>query len=113
MNYVNRNIINIIKEERYNNIIYYDENIDYLNSLNKDIDIFERYTNGAFILCRNIKSFELIRNEILMKINRDKRITFNLITTGSKCEKVITLNVEKELPFYTKKKSIYFISSQI
>ena len=54
-----------------------------LNSINKDSDYFERETPGAFILCKNIASFKLIRTEILIEIEKDKRICFNLITTGS------------------------------
>ena len=45
MNFPNRNITG---EERYNNIIYYDENSkDYSKSINKDSDIFERNTTGV------------------------------------------------------------------
>ena len=88
MNFPNRNITG---EERYNNIIYYDENSkDYSKSINKDSDIFERNTTGAFILCTNMESLKLIREEILVQIKRDKRITFNVITTGSACDKIIS-----------------------
>ena len=87
MNYANGSTTG---EERYNNIIYYDENIkEHLQSINKDSDVFERYTSGAFILCTNIESFKLIREEILIQIKKDQRTTFNLITTGSTCEKII------------------------
>ena len=74
----------------FNNIIYYDENVNqYLKSINKDSDYFERMTPGAFILCTNMKSLKLIRAEILTQIKKDKRTTFNLITTGSSCENVM------------------------
>jgi len=86
----------INEEEKFNNIIYYDENIDHLNSINKDSDYFERNTSGAFILCSNIESLKLIRDEILSKIKKDKRISFNLITSGSKFEKVMKFLNEKE-----------------
>ena len=79
-----------LNEQKYNNIIYYDENIiNYKNVLYKDCDLFERHTSGAFIICANLNSLNLIREEILKQIKRDKRITFNLITTGSQCDKVM------------------------
>ena len=70
-------------EEMYNNIIYYDENIDHSKSIIKDSDYFERNTPGAFILCTDLESLSLIRFEILKKKEKDERITFNLITTGA------------------------------
>ena len=79
-----------IEGQKFNNILYYDENIsDYLKEINKDSDLFERCTPGAFILCTNIDSLKLIRTEILNQIKKDKRATFNLITTGSTCEKIM------------------------
>lgn len=78
------------EEERYNNIIYYDENTkDYLKSINKDSNSFERYTSVAFILCTNIESLKLIREEILIQVKKDQRMVFIFITTGSRCEKII------------------------
>ena len=50
-------------EEKYNNIIYYDENIKYMLSINQDSDYFERNTPGAFILCTNIYSLDLVKEE--------------------------------------------------
>jgi hypothetical protein len=75
--------------DKFNNIIYYDENINFIESKKKDCDYFEKKTSGAFILCNNMKSLELIRDEILKQIRKDKRITFNLITSGSSCKKVM------------------------
>jgi len=74
---------------KFNNIIYYNENIDFINYVNKDSDNFEKNTSGAFILCNNLDSMKIIREEILKKIKNDKRIIFNLITSGSSCEKII------------------------
>ena len=80
-----------------NNIIYYDENVEqFKKSINQDSDYFERLTPGAFILCTDIKSLGLIREEILYQRKKDKRISFNLITTGSKCEKVMNFLKEKK-----------------
>ena len=80
-----------------NNIIYYDENIDqYKKSINQDSDYFERMTPGAFILCTNLKSLGLIREEILSNKKKDNRISFNLITTGSKCKIVMEFLKEKK-----------------
>ena len=82
MNFANGNINS---EHKYNNIIYYDENINHLDSINKDSDYFERKTPGAFILCTNLESLKLLKVEILAQIKKYKIIFFNLITTGSKC----------------------------
>ena len=75
--------------KKFNNIIYYDANINNLNEINQDSDYFERETPGAFILCTNEDSFKLIRTEILYEMEKDKRISFNLITTGSQCDNVM------------------------
>jgi len=77
-------------EGKCNNIIYYDENIDYITSISKDCDLFERHTQGAFIFCSNLESLNLARRaEILNEIEKDERITFNLITTGVACTKIM------------------------
>jgi len=76
-------------EKCFNNIIYYDENIDHLSSINLDSDVFERVTPGAFILCTSLKSLDLVKKEIVKQISRNKKMSFNLITTGSKCETII------------------------
>ena len=57
----------------YNNILYYDDNVNFLSSINKDSDTFEHYTPGAFILCTNEKSLNLIKKEILSQMERDKK----------------------------------------
>jgi hypothetical protein len=64
-------------EVKYNNIIYYDENIGHNNYIYKDSDYFERNTPGAFILCNNLESLRLIRAEILKEIENEERIIFN------------------------------------
>ena len=112
MNYANGST-NSNKEQIFNNIIYYDENLKYLNAINKDSDYFERKTPGAFILCTSIESFRLIRNEILKQIKRDKRTLFNLITTGSKCETVINfLKENKDFENCIKKICVYCMNVQ-
>ena len=84
------NFSNTINDnKKFNNIIYYNENINYLISIEQDSVYFEKVTPGAFILCTNMNSFKLIREEILNEIKKDKRITFNLITTGSQCDNVM------------------------
>ena len=87
-------------EGKFNNIIYYDENKDHIKSINTDSDSFERHTSGAFILCTDMNCLELIRDEILLQIKKDSRTTFNMITTGSKCEEVI--NFLKQNPEFEK-----------
>ena len=97
MNFANGAINN---DGRYNNIIYYDENIDHLSEINQDSDLFEQKTPGAFLLCTNLKSLNLVSKEIVRQIKKDKRIVFNIITTGSKCDKVMGfLNDEKNKEF--------------
>jgi len=88
--------INSEKEMKFNNIIYYDDNINFIKSIKKDSDILEKRTSGAFILCNCLKSMAIIREEILKQIRKDKRIIFNLITTGSACERVMEFIYEKE-----------------
>ena len=80
--------INVDWEGRYNNIIYYDENVGYMGSINEDIDYFERNTPGAFILCSSMQSLDLIKEEIIRANKKDERITFYIITTGSTFEKI-------------------------
>ena len=77
------------KEQNFNNIIYYDENIDYLDSIIKDSNYFEVNTHGTFILCTNLESLKLVKNEILRNIKKDKRIYFNFIVSGKIFEKLI------------------------
>ena len=76
-------------DEVFNNIIYYDENIEYKDEVNKDSDLFENRTPGAFILCTNEESLKLIEYEIVEQIKKDKKTIFNFITTGRACDKVM------------------------
>ena len=76
---------------KYNNIIYYDENQNYKKKVFTDSDKFERNTPGAFILCTSEISLIMVIDEIVKQIKKDKRITFNLISTGSKFQKVMDL----------------------
>ena len=85
-------------DKKFNNIIYYDANVLNLNSINEDSDFFERETPGAFILCTNMNSFKLIREEILLEIEKDRRISFNLITTGNQCDNVMQF-LDEDLKF--------------
>ena len=95
-------------EQTFNNIIYYDENKDHLNSINKDSDLFERKTTGAFILCTSLESLKLVKNEILRQIKKSKNTVFNLITTGSTCEKIINfLNENKNFKNCIKNICVY------
>ena len=88
--FIGANFPDIIKKEKnYNNIIYYNEKIDHMRSINKDSDYFEKNTPGAFILCTDLESLRIVRDEILIEIRKDLRITFNLITTGRSCSKVM------------------------
>ena len=84
------------QSQTFNNILYYDENTNYKDEVKKDSDYFERVTPGAFILCTSIDSLKLIREEILRQIKKDKKTTFNLITTGRACEKIINFIKENK-----------------
>ena len=91
------------KKNKFNNIIYYDENLDYINSIRKESDFFEKKTFGVFILCSNLESMKIIREEILKQIKKDRRTIFNLITTGSACEKIMVfINGNKDFESYIK-----------
>ena len=76
------NLINDIDNDNYNNkinnIIHYDSNINFSNNINQEIDDFEKVIYGAFIICTNMHSFNLIRAEILFKNKKSKRWNFNL-----------------------------------
>ena len=74
-----KNEININKEKEFNNIIYYNENINDLKNIYNDSDIFENNTNGAFILCLNLDSLKLVIKEIINENKKDKKILFNLV----------------------------------
>ena len=91
------------------NIIYYDENIDkYIKSIHNDSDLFERKTPGTFILCTNILSLDFVMKEIRKKnMKYDSRIVFNLIVTGSKCEKVMDFLIEKKYEQFFQNVCIY------
>ena len=74
---------NFDEEEKFNNIIYYDSNADkYKGNIHSDSDLFERKTPGAFILCTNLKSLSVIRDEILKYRKSEKKVIFNLISNG-------------------------------
>ena len=77
------------QEEVFNNIIYYDENTNFKKQVHSDSDYFERITPGAFILCTDIPSLDLISYEVVNQKKRDKNMIFNLITTGSACDKIM------------------------
>ena len=77
------------QEQRYNNIIYYDDNIEYMGSINEDSDYFENNTPGAFILCTSMESLDLIKEEIIRANKKDERILFNIITSGYRFEKIM------------------------
>ena len=115
---------------KFNNLVYYDENIsDYLDSINSDSDFFEGNTFGDFLLCNDLDSLNLIMFEIKKKFDDDNQVKFNLIVTGSTCEKVMKhlgknnwenifenvciycMNVNKYLPLKKKYKKIYGVYS--
>jgi serine/threonine protein kinase len=107
MNFSNGEINN---DGKYNNIIYYDENTENSSEKNQDSDFFEKKTPGAFFLCTNLDSLKLISKEIIRQNKKDKRIIFNIITTGSKCDKIMDFlndNNNKEFKDCIKNVCIY------
>ena len=87
-------IININEIPKFNNILYYDENITFKNSLHRDSDYFEKITTGAYILCTKKDSLNLIKEEIINQNRRDDKIIFNLIISGSACEKIMNYIIQ-------------------
>ena len=69
----------VAEANSFNNIIYYNENTEDLTNIYEDSDYFERNTSGAFILCTNIESLKLIREEIIEQNKKNPNILFNLI----------------------------------
>ena len=88
----------INEDHKYNNIIYYDENLDFIEKIHKYSYIFEKNTHGAFILCTNLKSLEILKTEIIRQYKIDKKYIFNLIISGSKCQIVLDY-IKKDLNF--------------
>jgi hypothetical protein len=78
----------ITENSKFNNIIFYDETTD-LSEFKQNCYYLENVTHGAFIQCTNLDSLKLVKEEIVKQNKKDKRITFNLVTTGSKCEKIM------------------------
>ena len=104
---------NLNKDEIFNNIIYYNNNFENHNiSIYNDSDLLEKETNGTFILCTNLNSLIIIKDEILRIIRYEKRIVFNIITNGKGYEKDIKifLNQNKEFKKYINKICIFCIN---
>ena len=78
------------EEELYNNIIYYDSNIEkHKEEIYKYSDKFEKKTNGAFILCTSPDSLNIIKEEILRYFKYQKKVVFNFICNGKAYESII------------------------
>ena len=90
------------------NIIYYDENIEkHLEDIHNDSDTFEKETNGAFLLCTNLNSLIFTMVDIKEMVNKDHRIIFNLIVTGSKFQIVNDYLINSKNDKYIKNICIY------
>ena len=55
---------------KFNNIIYYNSNINFYLEILQDSDDFEKVIHGAFILCTHMNSFKLIRKEIWLELKK-------------------------------------------
>ena len=98
------------KEEMFNNIIYYDSNIEkHKDDIFKDSNRFEKKTNGAFILCTSLDSLNIIKDEILRYLKYEKNVVFNFICNGKGYESDIKqfLNDNKKFKTYINKLCIY------
>ena len=80
------NIYDRIDKELFNNILYFEENNQFKKEIYENSDYFSTITPGAFIFCNDISSLNLISNEIISQNKKDKRIIFNLITSGNSCD---------------------------
>ena len=69
----------INKSNNISNIIYYTENINNLKNIYDDSDYFENNILGAFILCTNLESLKLVKEDIIINNQKDKNILFDLI----------------------------------
>ena len=65
------------KQNKFNNIIYFNDNKLNFDSIYEETDFFVRNTPGAFILCCKKEFLNILKEEI--KEIGDKRIIFNLI----------------------------------
>ena len=83
------NIYDRIDKELFNNILYFEENNQFKKEIYENSDYFSTITPGAFIFCNDISSLNLISNEIISQNKKDKRIIFNLITSGNSCDKIM------------------------
>ena len=98
--YINNNYLQD-KSRKVSNILYYDENIEkHLEEIHNDCDRFENATNGAFLLCTNMNSLNFTMIDIKERSDKDHRIIFNLIVTGSKFEKVINYLISSKTDKY-------------
>ena len=84
------------KKIKYNNILYYNEDTKHPKNLSKEIEMFEKGTNGTFFFINSIPSFEIIINEIKSQLLLDKRVVFNIIVTGSSFEKIMNCIIENK-----------------
>ena len=99
--------------KKITNILYYDENIEkHLDEIHNDSDLFENETNGAFLLCTNLNSLNFTMIDIKEMYDKDHRIIFNLIVTGSKFKKVIDNLINLKCDQYIKNICIYCMNIQ-
>ena len=83
-----------IKNEQGNNVIYYDPNFEKRPyEIYEDAEIFKNETNGAFILIMNIRSLELVLDEI-EKLETSSK--FDMICTGGASKEVFSLIKNKK-----------------
>ena len=82
------------ENKKFINILYYNEDKEHRKE--KEIKMFEENTLGTFFFCKDIKSLDYILLEIFKQFIIDKNYRFNLIVTGTACEKVMKYLIEKD-----------------
>ena len=82
------------ENKKFINILYYNEDKEHRKE--KEIKMFEENTLGTFFFCKDIKSLDYILLEIFKQFIIDKNYKFNLIVTGTACEKVMKHLIEKD-----------------
>ena len=82
------------ENKKFINILYYNEDKEHRKE--KEIKMFEENTLGTFFFCKDIKSLDYILLEIFKQFIIDKNYKFNLIVTGTACEKVMKYLIEKD-----------------
>ena len=96
-----------IKEnQKFNNIIYYDSNID--EEVFSNSELFAKNTKGSFIFCYNLESFEYLK--IMEKVHENERYKFNLIISENTLKNSFRSMLDKNPDFKTIIKNVCILT---